>query len=224
MNVQADVGVTRKDNVIYILATGNFHSEALASMLHQGVGAQCACCADLADLNERVRGMPSKVKLLLIDSSEKDFEAALAKIQVSNHDSSSSLIPALYNLPVGTGIERRAFTRGVRGFFYRHDSLDHMVKGIRALLQGELWMSRDILVEFALKGSGRKHRTGDGGRLLTQRETQILALVSAGASNEEIADTLVLSPHTVKTHLYNVFKKIKVPNRFQASLWAAKYL
>jgi len=224
MNVQADTSVTRTDNVLYILATGNFHSEALAAMLQREVGAQCICCEDTADLTEKARSTPAKVKLLLIDSVQKDFEAALVKVQVRHQASSSGLIPVLYNLEVGSGIEKKAFARGVRGFFYSHDSLDHMIKGIRALLKGELWMSRDILVEFALKGSVKGRGIGNAGALLTQRETQILALVSAGASNEEIAEKLVLSPHTVKTHLYNVFKKINVPNRFQAALWAAKNL
>ncbi len=60
--------------------------------------------------------------------------------------------------------------------------------------------------------------------ILTSRQTEILALVSVGATNDEIADKLYLSPHTVKTHLYNIFKKINVPNRLQAALWAAKNL
>jgi DNA-binding CsgD family transcriptional regulator len=48
--------------------------------------------------------------------------------------------------------------------------------------------------------------------------------VAIGATNEEIGDKLCISPHTVKTHLYNIFKKINVPNRIQATLWAAKNL
>jgi len=45
-----------------------------------------------------------------------------------------------------------------------------------------------------------------------------------GASNMEIADSLFLSEHTVKTHLYNVFKKLNVKNRTQAVTWAKEYL
>jgi LuxR family transcriptional regulator of csgAB operon len=45
-----------------------------------------------------------------------------------------------------------------------------------------------------------------------------------GLSNDEIASALNLSPHTIKTHLYRIFKKINVENRFQASLWASKNL
>ncbi len=60
--------------------------------------------------------------------------------------------------------------------------------------------------------------------LLTSREMEILTLISVGAKNEEIADKLFISPNTVKTHIYNIFKKIGVPNRLQAALWAAKNL
>ncbi len=60
--------------------------------------------------------------------------------------------------------------------------------------------------------------------ILTPRQVEILALVAVGATNEQIADKLCISPQTVKSHLYNIFKKINVPNRVQAALWAAKHL
>ena len=60
--------------------------------------------------------------------------------------------------------------------------------------------------------------------ILTPREIEILSLVAIGAKNEEIAEKLYISSNTVKTHIYNIFKKIDVPNRLQAALWAAKNL
>lgn len=60
----------------------------------------------------------------------------------------------------------------------------------------------------------------DYGASLTTREKEILKLVSKGASNKEIADTLVVKEVTVKTHLNSVFKKLNVTSRTQAVLKA----
>ena len=59
---------------------------------------------------------------------------------------------------------------------------------------------------------------------LTTRETEILQMLTAGYSNGRIADGLCISPHTVKTHLYNAYKKIKAHGRLQAALWTVTNL
>ncbi len=59
---------------------------------------------------------------------------------------------------------------------------------------------------------------------LSRREQEILALVSVGETNDEIAEKLFISRHTVKTHLYKIFRKINVSNRLHAALWAAHNL
>ncbi len=80
------------------------------------------------------------------------------------------------------------------------------------------------MTKCILEGSGQDKSSKSGSEDLTERQIQILALVAVGATNDEIADKLCISPHTVKTHLYRIFKNINVPNRVQASLWAAKNL
>jgi LuxR family transcriptional regulator of csgAB operon len=114
--------------------------------------------------------------------------------------------------------------RGVQGFFYREDELSLFLKGIKTLFSGEIWLSRDILVNLVLNSNITKMPSGQEKAGLTAREMEILALVSMGAKNFEIAEKLYISPHTVKTHLYNLFKKINVDNRFQAALWATQNL
>jgi LuxR family transcriptional regulator, positive regulator of biofilm formation len=213
-----------EDCSVFIFGTANFQNAAFASVLTSELGFHCTCHGDPAEIMEKLKSCMAKAKILMIDCATNDFDAFLADAGSNGSAYREGIVPALYNLEPGMGIEKRAFTRGVRGFFYRQDSLDLMLRGIRALRAGELWMSRNFLMEFALMGGGKTSGAKREKTLLTQRETQILALVSGGAGNEEIAEKLALSPHTVKTHLYNVFKKIKVPNRFQAALWAAKYL
>ena len=59
---------------------------------------------------------------------------------------------------------------------------------------------------------------------LTLKEKKILTLVASGYSNKAISDDLRISPHTVKTHIRNIYKKINTNDRFQAALWAVKFL
>ncbi|WP_193161577.1 helix-turn-helix transcriptional regulator [Microbulbifer hainanensis] len=62
------------------------------------------------------------------------------------------------------------------------------------------------------------------GLLLTRREQEILSELTSGEPNSVIASRLHLSEHTVKNHMYNIFRKIGVKNRLQASNWAKLHL
>ena len=58
---------------------------------------------------------------------------------------------------------------------------------------------------------------------LSDRELEVLRLVAAGRSNKEIADALVISPHTVARHLQNIYLKIGVPSRASATAYAFEH-
>ncbi|MCF7503799.1 LuxR C-terminal-related transcriptional regulator [Vibrio sp. L3-7] len=106
------------------------------------------------------------------------------------------------------------------GIFYASDTLDKLVTGFNCILQGEMWMSRKLIYQYISFYRERQcAKTSPHYLKLTKREQQIIKLLGDGASNTQIADTLYVSENTVKAHLHNTFKKIKVKNRLQALLW-----
>jgi DNA-binding CsgD family transcriptional regulator len=58
---------------------------------------------------------------------------------------------------------------------------------------------------------------------LTARELEVLALVAAGCTNQQIAGALVISPHTVRRHLQNIFRKLGVSSRAAATAFAFRH-
>lgn len=71
--------------------------------------------------------------------------------------------------------------------------------------------------------SQKQHNSPVSEGLLTKREVEVLNALAHGASNIEIADSLFISPHTVKTHIAHIYDKLGVNDRAQAAVWAARH-
>src|SRR3989338_7670470 len=104
--------------------------------------------------------------------------------------------------------------------------LNEKNQAIKTVHSGGLWVDKEIssadaFEEIALSQSG-KHGTepvNEAVKHLTKREVEILRLVAEGLTNEEIGKRIFISEKTVKTHLTNIFDKLKVNNRFKAALF-----
>lgn len=106
------------------------------------------------------------------------------------------------------------------GLFYESDTMELMAKGMQKMLDGEFWLSRELSTSIITVYRKDKNFTSSVIAELTRREEEIMKLLTLGASNSQIAEQLFVSENTVKTHLHNVFKKIKVRSRLQAVMWA----
>jgi|GEM_PF-4210763 len=158
------------------------------------------------------------VNLRVNDSGSK--EASLT-LRTENISSAGALISADSTMAVGTTLEIDIdipldALKSVNG-----NSAKVALKGevVRTSDRGTaLAFAKDCKFEYVSQASAQD---ASG---LTRREVEILDLISNGYANQQIADELFISPHTVKTHLHNIFKKIKVKRRLQAALWAAQNL
>lgn len=91
------------------------------------------------------------------------------------------------------------------------------------IFSGEYWFPRDLLHNF-LRQHRKPNKWRDKVSNLTQRERQILHLICDWQTNANIAETLCVSEHTVKSHLYKIYRKIGCKNRLEASGWAGQNL
>lgn len=199
---------------IYIFGPVRLQNETMSRILEQETGAVCEFAEDISQvlIPEDKKGM--KDILILIDCRGKDMNALLSSLP--------SVLIALFNVIPGKGIEDDIAGRKIAGLFYESDPLSRFVKGVCAIFNGELWFSREVMNRFVI--NNREIFSNRAKDILTQREIEILSLIAIGTKNEDIAEKLFVSNNTVKTHIYNIFKKINVTNRLQAALWAAKNL
>ncbi len=131
---------------------------------------------------------------------------------------------AMVNVNLEDYVEQEALENGIHGLFYVSDDVSKIVNGIKAILKQELWFPRKILSEFLTATREKLCQCDNKDLLLTNREKEILGMVACGRSNKDIAEKLFISVSTVKSHLYNIYSKINVPNRTKAALWAVTYM
>jgi DNA-binding NarL/FixJ family response regulator len=113
----------------------------------------------------------------------------------------------------------QAIRAGASGFLDKELPPIGLVRCLRAMRSGEAPLSRLIAAQLieALHGLDERERVEARARRLSSRELQVLALVSGGARNKEIAKALFISEFTVKRHVQNIFQKLEVPSRSAAA-------
>ena len=217
--------VPLEQNLIYVVGPIKAQNALMASYLEGETGARCLPIENFSEVPVTGQANPGQQKkLALFDCFGKDLEGCLLEFEVNSDYMSLVDFIGLFNVARGQGIEGEAVGRGVRGFFYERDPLEQFSKGVGVIFNGELWVSRKIMTEYIVKDKKQGFLRTQDDTMLTPREIEILTMIAVGFSNRKVADKLCISHHTVKTHLYKIFKKINVPTRLQAALWVAKNL
>jgi DNA-binding NarL/FixJ family response regulator len=117
---------------------------------------------------------------------------------------------------IDTGLEKERIIAAllsykIHGVLSPRTELDLFKKALTVVSQGQIWVDNSTVMAF-LHDSGTLTKTGRIGTI-TLREKEIIDFVCQGHSNNEIADALNLSKHTVKAHLNRIFKKLNVTGR-----------
>lgn len=212
-----EVGVTQK---AMLLAENNLQSSLLKDAIEQDLALEI----ELVSFDKLARAD--------LELTQFDFDyviidyPAMTQDRLERYQEICDLLPdhiqeILINTPDDLAHAEMLKWQQLVGIFYSTDTIGTLLSGFKCILQGEMWMSRRLVFEYIKFYRGRQcAKTSPYYSKLTKREQQIIKMLGEGASNTEIADALFVSENTVKAHLHNTFKKIKVKNRLQALLWA----
>lgn len=169
-----------------------------------------------------------KVDLILI-GVDAQFEAEIEAIKEIYFNHENTKVALLYNYePYEILLD--AIQWGVIGFISKRTSVSSVYNSVNALMRGEAVIPRKftpyLLKELIrLKKLNRPYKQYSCEALkmiITPRELEVLSLLGAGASNQEIAHGLSISINTVRVHVHNILDKLQLENRSEAGVLAKK--
>ena len=131
----------------------------------------------------------------------------------------------LFNVPQQLPTSELLTYGVLKGLFYNTDKKDKIAHGLQEVIDGDNWLPRKVTNQllFYYRNMVNTNTTPTNVDL-TIREIQVIRCLQSGSSNTQIADDLFISEFTVKSHLYQIFRKLAVKNRVQAIAWANQNL
>jgi DNA-binding NarL/FixJ family response regulator len=111
-----------------------------------------------------------------------------------------------------------ALQHGAAGFLVKDTEPTELLRGVRVVASGDALLTPDITRRLISAFTSQRPRTGPSPaelEELTEREREVVGLVALGLSNDEIAETLVISPATAKTHVSRAMLKVGARDRAQ---------
>jgi len=116
---------------------------------------------------------------------------------------------------------------GAQGYCLKGIAAETLILALRSVAAGASWWDQTATIEIraAFKGNNLPESLKTANEFtnpLTQREQEILALLAAGKTNQEIADMLYIAPGTVRVHVHTILHKLEVRDRTQAVVVAIK--
>jgi two-component system nitrate/nitrite response regulator NarL len=159
-----------------------------------------------------------KPDILLLDLRMPDKDG-LAVLEEVNLDSLTTRVIMLTEAEDERDAVR-AMRLGARGIVSKQTARDLLVKSIRRVYSGEIWLNNRLTAEVMKAFTSSSDIGARREPMLSDREKEIVQLIAQGFRNKEIAEKLFISEQTVKNHLHNIFDKLGVSDRLELALYA----
>ncbi len=172
--------------------------------------------SDGVEAVERSRDLQPDIILLDLAMPHKDGLSAISEIKMAAPD---ARILVLTSFAEGAKIFP-AIKAGANGYLLKDTSPQELLQAIHKVYNGESPLDSQVAKKVVERISQPKGSRPEN--LLTEREKQVLRLVAQGLSNEEIAERLVTTERTVRSHVSSILGKLQLENRTQAALYALR--
>jgi two-component system nitrate/nitrite response regulator NarL len=178
--------------------------------------------SDGREVIEKVQELDPDVLLLDLRMPNLDGLSALQAVQQTNKRTRVIVLTASEDKNEFV----QAMKLGCSGIVLKQTAPDLIVKSIRKVYGGEIWLDSHttaaVMRQFStgLEASGAGGGKGRERSPLSTREREIVALVAQGYKNKEMAEKMFISEQTVKNHLHNIFDKLGVSDRLELALYA----
>jgi DNA-binding NarL/FixJ family response regulator len=199
------------------------------AMFREGLRTLFSVQPDLKVVGEAANGEEAvelaarlKPDVVLMDLRMPVLDGAAATRRIAEHH------PQCRVIVLTTFDDDEAVFEGLRagavGYLLKDASSEKLFEAVRAAARGESFLSPSVaakvLSEFNRLSRRTAARSEELVEPLTERELEVLRLAATGATNREIAQTLLIAEGTVKNHLTSVYGKLEVSDRTQAALKA----
>lgn len=119
----------------------------------------------------------------------------------------------------------RFLNAGINGYILKEDAPELLLQAIQAIEQGGMWFSPRLMKRVLIPVFTQRHMHTSNDAIvdtLSKREREVLALISKGLENWEIADQLCITKRTVQNHVSTIYQKLYIKSRSQAVLYAIR--
>jgi DNA-binding NarL/FixJ family response regulator len=171
------------------------------------------------DLHTVLKSQRPDVILLVVDPDSESGDVLLRRLPELADQQCLLMIPG----PAHGSLVHHVVGLGVRGVITTMDSGQLLVKALLSVAAGEVWLDR-ASTAAVVNQLTRRHAPVDQEMQriasLTPREREIVALVTEGCTNQDVAERLEISPATARNHLTSILEKLNVNDRFQLAVYA----